>query len=79
MKIDGTPVLHLDMNDEDDQRFWADQEAYPNSVNLPPTDESLEGRASLLARSDAAGGKVITDDNMAPEWRKVLRFQDPPH
>jgi spermidine synthase len=79
MKIDGTPVLHLDMNDEDDQRFWADQEAYPNSVNLPPNDEGLEGRASILARADAAGGKVITDDNMAPEWRKVLRFQDPPH
>lgn len=76
MKLDGKPIVEL--NDEDDQKFLADSLEYPNSVNLPPTDESLEKRESFLARADAAGAKVITDDNMVPEWRQVLRFQDPP-
>ena len=22
--------------------------------------------------------RVVTDDNMVPEWREVLRFQEPP-
>jgi hypothetical protein len=47
-------------------------------VNEPPNDEGLEARDSILARASAAGARVITDDNMVPEWRKVLRFQDPP-
>ena len=31
-----------------------------------------------FARANAAGARVITDDNMVPEWRQVLRFHNPP-
>ena len=79
MKIDGRPVVKLDMTDDDDAHWWADEEAFPNSVNEPPTDEGLEAGPSILARADAVGAKIITDDNMVPEWRQVIRFQDPPH
>ena len=40
------------------------------------SSEGLESRESVLARTQLAS--VITDDNMAAEWRKVLRLQDPP-
>lgn len=79
MKIDGKPAVELDPTDEDDRRWWADEEAYPDTVNAPPVDEGLESRPSILTRADAAGAQLITDDNMLPEWRQVLRFQDPPH
>ena len=40
------------------------------------TTAPFESRSSLLARTAAAG--VVTDDNMLPEWREVLRFPPPP-
>ncbi len=43
----------------------------------PPLVEGLEARVDVLARTRAA--RVVTDDNMVPEWRTVLRLQDPPH
>lgn len=43
----------------------------------PPEVEGLEKRADVLTRTRAA--TVVTDDNMVPEWRTVLRLQDPPH
>jgi len=76
MRVDGEPVIEL--RDEEDQRFFDDLMAYPESVDQPPNDDGLEKRESVLARASAAGGLVITDDNMVPEWRKVLRFQNPP-
>jgi spermidine synthase len=79
MKIDGQAVANVYPDDEDDRRWWADQEAFPDTVNGPPDDEGLEAGPSMLARADAVGAKVITDDNMVPEWRQVIRFQDPPH
>ncbi len=75
-KIDGVPVVTL--TTAEDEKFLADSLAYADTVNRPPIDEGLEVRESVLARSIAAGARVITDDNMAPEWRKVLRFQEPP-
>ena len=77
MKLDGEPVVTLE--NDDDKAFWDETFAYPDSVNDdPPRDEGLERREGVLARANAAGALVITDDNMIPEWRKVLRFQDPP-
>lgn len=76
MKIDGEPILEV--NDEADTRRLEELVHYADSVNGLPRDDGLEVRASVLARADAAGALVITDDNMVPEWRKVLRFQEPP-
>ncbi len=76
MKIDGEPIIPIE--NEDDQKFLDELVDYADTVNRPPTDDSLETRESFLARADAAGALVITDDNMVPEWRQVLRFQDPP-
>jgi spermidine synthase len=51
--------------------------AYADTITAtPPLDHGLESRDSVLARTQAA--LVVTDDNMAPEWREVLRFQEPP-
>ena len=49
---------------------------FADTVNAPPEPEGIESRDSVLARTQVA--TVITDDNMAAEWRKVLRLQDPP-
>jgi spermidine synthase len=76
MKIDGEPIITV--KDKDDQVFLDDLVSYADTIDQPPNDEGLEKRESVLARSIAAGARVITDDNMVPEWRKVLRFQDPP-
>lgn len=75
MKIDGAPVLD---DDDHGREVLEDLMRYPETINEPPRDEGLERRDSLLARADAAGARLITDDNMVPEWRQVLRFQDPP-
>ena len=72
--IDGSPAI--DRTTEDGQKFFADLLEYPDTINKAPENEGLESRASVLARTSAA--TVITDDNMAAEWRKVLRLQDPP-
>lgn len=77
MKIDGE--LLVDVKDPDNERFLVDTYAYPDTVNEPSSVEGLEARDSLLKRTGAMGAKIITDDNMVPEWRKILRFQDPSH
>ncbi|MBX3229838.1 MAG: fused MFS/spermidine synthase [Labilithrix sp.] len=77
MKLDGEPVV--DVNDPDNAQFFADTYAYPDTVNGPYDREGLESRDNILKRTTAEGAKLITDDNMVPEWRKVLRFQDPTH
>lgn len=79
MKIDGEPVARTYPDDEDDRKWWKEQAEFPDTVNGPFDDEALESGKSMLARAEQAGAVVITDDNMAPEWRKVIRFQDPPH
>jgi spermidine synthase len=76
MMLDGKPILDLEM--EDERQFFEDLVAYADSVNEPPRDDGLETRESLLARADATGARIVTDDNMLPEWRQVLRFQAPP-
>ena len=76
MKIDGEPVI--DLNDADSRTFLDELVGYADSIHEAPRDDGLESRESVLTRTSAAGALVITDDNMVPEWRKVLRFQDPP-
>lgn len=76
MTLDGKPIL--DLESEDERQFLEELVAYADSVNEPPRDDGLEARDSLLARADAAGARIVTDDNMVPEWRQVLRFQNPP-
>jgi spermidine synthase len=76
MTIDGEHIAETES--EDGKKWLEDELRYPDSVNEPPNDESLEARDSILTRANVAGARVITDDNMVPEWRKVLRFQDPP-
>ncbi|MBX3207802.1 MAG: fused MFS/spermidine synthase [Labilithrix sp.] len=74
MTIDGAPILDA----AEDQSLLEDLVRYADSVNDPPRDDGIEKRESVLARVDAAGARVITDDNMVTEWRQVLRFQPPP-
>lgn len=75
MTIDGAPILP---DDDDGRAYLEDLVRYADTVNEPPRDDGLERRESVLARADAAGARVITDDNMVTEWRQVLRFQPPP-
>ncbi len=72
--FDGKPAI--DRSTAEGKAFFDDLVTYADGIDLPPTDEGLEARASILARTQAA--TVVTDDNMVPEWREVLRFQDPP-
>jgi spermidine synthase len=76
MKIDGQPII--DTSTEEGKKLLEDLVRYADTIDAPPDDEGLEKRESVLARANAAGALVITDDNMVPEWRKVLRFQEPP-
>ena len=76
MKIDNEEIIPT--KNEDDRKFLEELINYADSINEAPRDDGLEKRESVLARATAAGALVITDDNMVPEWRKVLRFQDPP-
>ena len=72
--FDGQPAI--DRATPDGQKFYDDLVLYADSINAAPTDEGLESRASLLTRT--ASARIVTDDNMVPEWRQVLRFQEPP-
>jgi spermidine synthase len=72
--FDGQPAI--DRSTEDGQKFFDELLTYPDTIKGEPTNEGLESRESVLARTAAA--TVVTDDNMVAEWREVLRFQDPP-
>ncbi|CAN5866491.1 spermidine synthase [soil metagenome] len=72
--FEGQPAI--DRSTPDGQKFFDELVSYADTINAEPTSEGLESRASVMARTSAA--LVVTDDNMVPEWREVLRFQDPP-
>jgi spermidine synthase len=72
--FDGRPAI--DRSDKDGAKFFAELVDYADTINGEPTDEGLESRASVALRT--ASAVVVTDDNMVPEWREVLRFQEPP-
>jgi spermidine synthase len=69
--IDGAPAF--DLSTEKGKAAFAESLARgrPNAATRP-----FESRSSVLARTAAAG--LVTDDNMLPEWRQVLRFPPPP-
>ncbi|MCL2725044.1 MAG: fused MFS/spermidine synthase [Polyangiaceae bacterium] len=73
-EFDGQPAI--DRSTEDGRKFFDDLLAYADGIHRAPTDDGLESRQSILARTQSA--TLVTDDNMIPEWRQVLRFQDPP-
>ncbi len=72
--IDGVPAI--DRGSESGQKFFDDLVTYADTINAAPEAEGLESRDSVLTRTRSA--TVITDDNMAAEWRRVFRLQDPP-
>lgn len=74
--IDGK-TKEIDRTTEAGQKLFADLAAYADTLDAPPQDHGLEKRESLLARLPAEA-KVVTDDNMVPEWRQVIRFPEPP-
>ena len=69
--IDGAPAF--DLTTEKGRAAFAEslERGRPNAATRP-----FESRSSVLARTAAAG--LVTDDNMLPEWREVLRFPPPP-
>ena len=72
--FEGRPAI--DRSNDDGQRFFDDLVLYADTIDGAPVDDGLESRASVMART--ASARVVTDDNMVPEWREVLRFQEPP-
>jgi spermidine synthase len=73
-RLDGKPVV--DTSTERGERLMDDLLAYADTIARPPEEEGLESRESILQRTRSA--LVITDDNMIPEWRTILRFRDAP-
>jgi spermidine synthase len=70
--IQGSPVL--DVANEDDRARLDDLVDYADSIReTPPSREGLESEVSLRARLGDA--RVITDDNMVPEWKDALSEQ----
>lgn len=72
-RIDGEPAI--DLSTDVGQRTYEELVAYPDTLSAPPGEEGLESRESVLARTRTA--MIVTDDNMLPEWQKVLRFPEP--
>lgn len=60
----------------EDRELFDELLGYPDTLVGPPVAHGLESRESVLARTHAA--LLVTDDNMVPEWRQVLRFQAAP-
>lgn len=68
----------IDTSTEDGKKTYEELLAYADTLRGDPEDHGLESRDRLLARPEIQAARVVTDDNMVPEWREVLRFQDPP-
>jgi hypothetical protein len=73
-RIDGEPAV--DASSEDGKKLMDELVEWADTIHAAPQDDGLESRESVLARTQAA--LLVTDDNMVPEWREVLRFQEPP-
>ena len=72
VRLDDEPVI--DMTTYAGKKLMAEMLDYADTLSRPPQDEGLESRESVLRRTESA--LVITDDNMVPEWRQVLRFHE---
>jgi spermidine synthase len=71
-RLDGEPVV--DTRTDKGKKLMDEMLDYGDTLTRTPEEEGLESRESILRRTQSA--LVITDDNMIPEWRKVLRFHD---
>ncbi len=68
--LDGAPAI--DRSTKNGQELYDELLAYADTIHEPPSDRGLESKASVLERTREA--RLITDDNMVPEWRQLLRF-----
>jgi len=73
-KIDGQPTV--DTSTPEGKKLFDELYAYADTIHAEPVSHGLESRDRILARTQAA--RIVTDDNMVPEWREVFRFQEPP-
>ncbi len=73
IRIHDEPMLDVD-KEPDRERLDELLELVDSANEQPPSREGLETRESMLARFGATA-RVITDDNMVPEWRDPLREQ----
>jgi predicted membrane-bound spermidine synthase len=71
-RIDDEPVI--DTSTDAGRRLLVEMLEYGDTLTRPPEDEGLESRESVLRRTQSA--LLITDDNMIPEWKEVLRFHE---
>jgi spermidine synthase len=67
-RIDGRPVL--DVTRAADRSHFDRLMRLPSTINRSPVSRGLESRESVLARIPRA--RVITDDNMLPEWHSLI-------
>jgi spermidine synthase len=66
--IEGRPVFDFDR--ELDRKRFESLVQLPRSIDLTPTSTGLESRESVLSRIPEA--RVVTDDNMLPEWHSLV-------
>lgn len=71
-RLDGEPVI--DLTSSVGQTLMTEMLDYGDTLSRPPEEEGLESRESVLRRTQTA--RVITDDNMVPEWKEVFRFHE---
>jgi spermidine synthase len=67
-RLDGVTVL--DPAKKEDENTLNRLLAFADSIDEPPRDYGIESRESLASRM--SDGTVITDDNMACEWREYF-------
>jgi spermidine synthase len=73
-QVDGKPTL--DSTLAEDRRRREDVLSLARTLDTPPVPFGLESRAHVLPR--LVDARVITDDNMVPEWRGPEEVQFPP-
>ncbi len=69
-RINGRAVF--DLNTMVARRAFDSLMKLPRSIHERPSPRGLESRASVLSRIPRA--RVITDDNMLPEWRTLILY-----
>jgi spermidine synthase len=67
-RLEGEPIL--DLSNKEDKAALDTLMSFAESIGRPSTGYGLESRESLVAR--IGDGTVITDDNMACEWREYF-------
>jgi len=73
--INGKPCI--DTSSDGGRKLLEELVALPDTMTLgnPVQGWGMEAREHILARTETA--KIITDDNMVPEFRQPLRFPEP--